>query len=132
MNPDKISFPSTLFQKHPKTVLCLALCILTIAAYWPVKNYPFINYDDGDSVYANNRITSGLHTKNILWAFSLSRTDENEDKQYWHPLSRISHMMDVQLFGVDPHMHHVTNLFFHTLNTILLFLIFYLMSTQMK
>ena len=128
MDCNKINCIGTLFQKYPKTILCIALCILTIAAYWPVKNYPFINYDDGDSVYANKRITSGLTIQNILWAFSLSRADKTEDKQYWQPLSRVSHMMDVQLFGVEPHMHHVSNLFFHTLNTLLLFLIFSLMT----
>jgi len=131
MNPDKIYFLTTFFQKHPKTILCLILCMLTIAAYWPVKNYPFINYDDGDSVYANSKITSGLSIQNILWAFSLSRTETNEDKQYWHPLARISHMMDVQLFGVDPHMHHMSSLFFHTLNTLLLFLVFFLMTGKL-
>jgi len=131
MNPNKINPLSALFQRHPKTILCLFLCILTISAYWPVKNYPFINYDDGDSVYANSRITSGLSIQNILWAFSLSRTETNEDKQYWHPLARISHMMDVQLFGVDPHLHHVSNLFFHTLNTLLVFLVFFLMTGEL-
>ena len=46
MNSDKINLISTLFQKHPKTILCFVLCILTISAYWPVKNYPFIHFDD--------------------------------------------------------------------------------------
>ena len=128
VSSDKNNPLKTLFRKIPKTILCLTLCILAISAYWPVKNYPFINYDDGDSVYANSKITSGFNIQNILWAFSLSRTETNEDKQYWHPLARISHMMDVQLFGVDPHMHHMSNLFFHTLNTLLLFMVFSLMT----
>ena len=128
MHSDKINFIGNLFQKHPKTILCIALCILTIAAYWPVKNYPFINLDDSDSVYGNKHITSGLTVQNVVWAFSLSRADKTEDKQYWQPMARVSHMIDVSLFGVDPHKHHVTNLFFHTANTLLLFLVFFMMT----
>jgi protein O-mannosyl-transferase len=126
MDSNKFYFLNSFFRKHPKAILCLVLCILTISAYWPVKNYPFINYDDGDSVHANSKITSGLSIQNILWAFSLSKTET-----YWLPLARISHMMDVQLFGVDPHMHHMSNLFFHTLNTLLLFLVFFLMTGEL-
>ena len=125
MNFKKINFLKTLFQKHPKTILCLALCILTIAAYWPVKNYPFINYDDGPYVYDNSHVKSGLSIQNIIWAFDIAA---DEDKHYWHPLTSISHMIDIQLFGLNPHMHHLSNLFFHTLNTILLFLVFSLMT----
>ena len=131
MNSDKINFISTLFQKHPKIILCIALCILTIAAYRPVKNYPFINFDDNLYVFNNNHVKSGLSIQNILWAFSLSDTKLDEGKFYWHPLTWVSHMIDVQLFGVDPHMHHVSNLFFHTLNTLLLFMVFYLMTRQL-
>ena len=131
MNSDKINFIGTLFQKHPKIILCIALCILTIAAYRPVKNYPFINFDDNLYVYNNNHVKSGLSIQNILWAFSLSDTKLDEGKFYWHPLTWVSHMIDVQLFGVDPHMHHVSNLFFHTLNTLLLFMVFYLMTRQL-
>lgn len=128
MNFSKLSRLKTLFQNHPKTIFCIALCILTIAAYWPVKEYPFIGYDDGAYVFSNSKVTSGLTVQNILWAFSLSDATLEEGQYYWHPLALISHMTDVQLFGVDPHMHHMSNLFFHTLNTILLFLIFSLMT----
>jgi len=128
MNSDKINLISTLFQKHPKTILCFVLCILTISAYWPVKNYPFIHFDDGPYVYENTRVASGITIKNILWAFSLSGAAADKDQNYWHPLALISHMMDVQLFGMNPHMHHASNLFFHTLNAILLFLVFSLMT----
>ena len=137
MNSDKMSCLKTIFQKHPKTILCLALCILTIAAYWPVKTYPFIGFDDGAYVFSNSKVTSGITVQNILWAFSLSDAAlpvydaKLKDGQfYWHPLTMISHMIDVQLFGVDPHMHHVSNLLFHTLNTILLFLVFFMMTGE--
>jgi len=128
MNSNKINFLSTFFQKHPKTILCFVLCILTIAAYWPVKNHPFIDFDDGPYVYKNTKVASGITIENILWAFSLSGAAADKDQNYWHPLALISHMMDVQLFGMNPHIHHASNLFFHTLNAILLFLVFSLMT----
>ena len=131
MNSLKISFLKTLFQKHPKTILCLGLCILTIAAYWPVKNYPFINLDDGPYVYHNSKVTSGLTAQNVLSVFSISDAARNKDIPYWLPLAQISHMIDVQLFGMDPHMHHMSNLFFHMLNSILLFLVFSLMTGEL-
>src|SRR5262249_4087309 len=41
----------------------------------------------------------------------------------WHPLTWISHMMDVRFFGFDAGPHHVVNLLFHIANALLLFLI---------
>jgi len=41
----------------------------------------------------------------------------------WHPLTWLSHMLDCQLFGLDPGGPHLTNLFFHTANSLLLFLL---------
>jgi tetratricopeptide (TPR) repeat protein len=128
MNFGKINFINALFQNHPKTILCFALCIMTISAYWPVKNYPFIHFDDGPYVYENTKVRSGLTIPNIIWAFSLSGAAADKDQNYWHPLALISHMVDVELFGVDPHLHHMSNLFFHSINAILLFLVFSLMT----
>ena len=130
MHSDKINFSSTLLHKYPKTILCLALCTLTIATYWPVTGFPFINFDDNLYVFENSHVKSGLSIQNILWTISLSDAATDENKNYWHPLTWISLMIDVQLFGVDAQMHHASNLFFHTLNVILLFLLFYRLTGE--
>jgi hypothetical protein len=41
----------------------------------------------------------------------------------WHPLTWISHMVDVQLFGLNGGAHHLTNLVLHVANTLLLFVL---------
>ena len=60
---------------------------------------------------------AGWTTEGFNWAFTTTH------HRHWHPLTWLSHMTDVQLFGLDAGRHHLTSLFFHIVNTILLFLI---------
>lgn len=118
-------------KKYQNVLISIFLCFITISAYWPVRNYPFINFDDGGYVTENSHVQKGISLQNILWAFSpsTSTTDEKNDQvDYWHPLTWISHMLDCQMFKLNPHLHHMSNLFFHVLNTILLFLAFVKMT----
>lgn len=101
---------------NQKSLLCLALALVTIVVYWRVSGYDFIGLDDPSYVYENSHVSSGLTRANIYWAFT--STDLN-----WHPLTWLSHMVDVQLFGLSPAPHHLVNLLFHVLNTLLLFLL---------
>ncbi len=99
----------------------LLVCI-TLCAYWGVWNHHFINYDDYEYVVENISVREGLSTDSVLWAFtSTSRSN-------WHPLTWLSHMVDVEFFGLDPGMHHLTNLLFHIINTLLLFTVLKRMS----
>src|ERR1043166_1339996 len=98
------------------TVLISALLVaVTFATFWPVLHHPFITFDDPDYVAANAHVASGLTTQNILWAF---RTGAGGN---WHPLTWLSHMLDVEVFGLSPGGHHLTNLCFHAANSLLLF-----------
>ncbi|HTD68321.1 MAG TPA: tetratricopeptide repeat protein [Candidatus Limnocylindria bacterium] len=107
-----------------KLYLCLALIILTVATYWPVKNHEFVNYDDPDYITANPVVRQGLTAHGVAWAFQ----NLHAEKTYWHPLTWISHLIDVHLFGLTPAGHHLGNLLFHTLNVVLLFWILYRMT----
>jgi protein O-mannosyl-transferase len=98
-------------------LICLVLTGSVLAVYWPVTRHSFINYDDSQYVIENTHVTTGLTWENIKWAFSAGYASN------WHPLTWISHMLDVQLFGLKPGAHHITNLIFHTANTLLLFLV---------
>lgn len=120
MNTDK----KPLFTINRELLVCLILVIVTLTVYWNVSHYDFINYDDGEYVSENRQIQSGLTKENLEWSFSLH---ENK-KFYWHPLTWISHMLDVELYGLDPGRHHLTNVIFHVFNTILLFLILHRMT----
>jgi len=90
---------------------------MTLAVYWQVLGYDFVNYDDDGYIIENPSVREGLTKKSILWAFTSFHIGN------WHPLTWISHMLDCELFGLKPGMHHLTNLIFHIANTLLLFLV---------
>lgn len=87
----------------------------TAGLYWHVLFNDFINYDDTAYVTNNPYIRSGLTLKGIVWAFSTTYICN------WHPLTWVSHMLDIQLFGLNPVGHHLVNVLFHLANTFLLF-----------
>ncbi|MGC9963972.1 MAG: tetratricopeptide repeat protein [Syntrophobacteraceae bacterium] len=98
--------------------ICLFLAAITILAFLQIDRCDFINFDDPSYVSENVHIQNGVTVEAIRWAFTTTY------QANWHPLTWMSHMLDVQLFGLNPRRHHLTNLFFHIANTILLFLIF--------
>jgi hypothetical protein len=91
---------------------------MVLAVYWPAGNYPFINLDDDQYVYENIHVQRGLTWEGITWAFTTTYAAN------WHPLTWISHMMDVEMFGLDAGWHHRVNVFLHCMNTVLLFIVF--------
>ena len=98
--------------------LCAALVLVTFAAFRSLLSSAFINFDDPLYVTENVHVQMGFSPGSIAWAFT---TTEGAN---WHPQTWLSHMLDVQFFGLDPHRHHLTSLLFHMLNTVLLFLLF--------
>jgi tetratricopeptide (TPR) repeat protein len=111
-----ISVPADLKPFHKRRVTCLLLVLLTLALYWPVTDHRFINFDDDQYVTGNFHVNAGLTWSGIVWAFQSGYAHN------WHPLTWISHMLDCQLFRLNPAGHHLTNLLFHIANTVLLFL----------
>lgn len=99
-------------------IVCLFLVLATLTVYWQVRNYSFVVYDDGLYITDNQHVRAGLNIENIFWAFS------NTCSSNWHPLTWISHMLDVQLYGMNPGSHHMTNVLFHIVNSMLLFIVF--------
>lgn len=98
-------------------LLCSFLAVLTAAVYFPVCTYPFVNYDDQYYVVQNPHVREGLSFDTLVW--SLTTTEEAN----WHPLTWLSHALDCQLFGLHAGWHHLTSLFIHELNVLLLFLL---------
>ena len=101
-----------------RRALALALAILTLLLYWPVRNHDFLNYDDHLYVTENKTVQQGLTLEGVAWAFNAPHVSN------WHPVTWLSHMLDCTLFGLDAGAHHVVNLLFHVANTVLLFLLF--------
>ena len=107
-----------LFHQHGLALLIgLFLMIITFAAFEQVRTCAFINFDDNIYVTENLYVQSGLTLKGVIWAFSRIHAG------HWHPLTWLSHMLDCQLYGLNPSGHHLTNLAFHIANTLLLFLV---------
>jgi tetratricopeptide (TPR) repeat protein len=103
--------------QRPRLELALAaaLAALTIGVYAPVRTFEFVNYDDNLYVVNNPHVTQGISADNVVWSLTAF---ENGN---WHPLTLLSHMLDVQVFGLDPAGHHAVNLAFHVVNALLLF-----------
>jgi tetratricopeptide (TPR) repeat protein len=93
----------------------LALTILTWMVFGQTLSHPFVEYDDPNYVYANPEITAGLTGHGLVTAFT------GIHARNWHPLTTISHMLDCQLFGLNPAGHHFSSVLFHTLAALLLF-----------
>ena len=100
-------------------LIASAICILLAGIVWiafgQTLHHEFVNYDDGPYVYSNPRIASGLSLANLLWAFT------HVHSANWHPLTTISHMLDCQLYDLQPWGHHLTNILLHAAAVILLF-----------
>src|SRR5258706_7932236 len=91
------------------------LFLATVAAYAQIFRFDFVNYDDPDYVTDNAHVRAGITPEGVRWAFA-SGDDAN-----WLPLTRLSHLLDVQLFGLRSGFHHLTNVLLHALSTLLLF-----------
>ncbi|MDF1591850.1 MAG: tetratricopeptide repeat protein [Desulfobacterales bacterium] len=105
-------------SKQRDLLICLFLILSTLAVYWQVKDYKFVYYDDNKYVSENPHVLNGLTVESIIWAFTTKQSSN------WHPVTWLSHMLDIQLFGPNPGRHHQTNLFFHILNALLIFAVF--------
>lgn len=102
--------------KRPLSAVAI-LIIVTVLAYWPVTRAGFINYDDNDYVTENPRVQNGLTWKGVVWAFTSNHASN------WHPLTWLTHMLDVECFGKSAVGPHCVNLGMHVANTVLLFLL---------
>jgi len=102
---------------NKKRFCYIAIFALIIIAYWQLPGNDFINYDDPVYVTENPCVSQGITPVGVAWAFSTTHAGN------WHPLTWLSHMLDVQLFGLNAAAHHVISLLFHLANSLLLFTI---------
>ncbi|MGA2114565.1 MAG: tetratricopeptide repeat protein [Bryobacteraceae bacterium] len=97
----------------------IGIAILLVAAifavYWQTLHFGFVNYDDPDYVTGNVHVRAGLTAGGVAWAFRHSFAGN------WFPLTWLSHMLDVEVFGLDSGLHHLTSVSIHAGSTLLLF-----------
>jgi hypothetical protein len=101
-------------QQKPM-LLGVFLVFATLLLYSPVAEHQFLQFDDGNYVTQNTHVSTGLKLDNMRWAFT-SFYESN-----WHPLTWLSHMVDCQLFALNPKYHHLVNIALHAANVLLLF-----------
>ena len=97
--------------------ILLLLTALTFYAIGSVVDNEFVNYDDPVYVTENAVVAKGITKAGLRWALT-SIYEGN-----WFPITRISHMIDVSLYRLDPRGHHLNSLLIHLANTLLLFVI---------
>lgn len=97
--------------------LGIALWIITYLLYLPAAQFEFISFDDPLFVTHNEHVNQGFTAAGLRWAFTAADID------YWRPLSWVSHMLDVEIFGMDPGGHHRTSVLIHAFNAVILFLV---------
>ena len=117
--PARASAPGMARPRFPVWIMAVLLALVTIALYWPATGHDFINFDDNVYVLENAQVTSGLTLESLQWAFFKPEVGFG----YWHPLTLLSHMVDCQLFGLQPWGHHLTSVLLHAVNTVLVFLL---------
>ena len=117
--PDRISPCSETELRSPGTTLAVCgLLLLAVAlVFGQTVRFEFVNFDDQHYVYENPHTQNGITPQGFVWAFT------SFDANNWHPLTWLSHMLDVQCFGLWAGGHHVTNVLLHALSVIVLFLV---------
>lgn len=98
--------------KHTAAIAFL-LAVVTLAVFFPVIRHDFVHFDDPDYITQNSHVQAGLTWDGVGWAL---RT--------WHPVTWISLMLDVTLFGDGPGGLHLVNPLLHVGSTVLLFVLF--------
>lgn len=116
---------STPQKKWQTPLICLTITALTLLIYTQVSDHAFLLFDDNIYITGNTHIKDGLSLSNLAWAFS-SFHESN-----WIPLTWISHMVDVQLFGMEARGHHLANVALHLVNSLLLFFLFRRMTATL-
>jgi tetratricopeptide (TPR) repeat protein len=98
-------------------VIGLGLAVLVAASYGAVGAHEFLYCDDDSYVFQNPVVSQGLGWVGVKWAFVAPHVAN------WHPLSWLSHMLDVSLFGLDAGWHHWVSVALHAANALLLFVL---------
>ncbi len=102
----------------PRWAFHLVLALGVLFVYEAVRDFPFVVYDDKALVTENTQVLRGLTRESVIWAFTRS------EQGNYVPLAWLSHMLDVELFGLDARGHHLVNLLLHLTTTLLLFELF--------
>ncbi|PIQ86679.1 MAG: hypothetical protein COV74_03680 [Candidatus Omnitrophica bacterium CG11_big_fil_rev_8_21_14_0_20_45_26] len=110
----------------PVRLFCLLLLILIpFAVFWQVRHFAFLSHDDMFHISENPYLKNGFSWHQFQWIWTVDLTFDSFYADYWHPVTLLSHLLDMQLFGAQAGAHHLMNLAYHLMNVFLLFGLFY-------
>lgn len=118
MNETKTDSVSETAESNRELAVFGVIFLLVLAIYYQAVGFELITFDDKLYVYDNPAVLSGLSAESIKWAFTAFHSAN------WHPLTWLSHMLDVTMFGGNAGGHHAVNVFLHLANSILSFVVF--------
>jgi len=101
--------------KYRSVLISVFLVSITFGTFWPVLKHELVRYDDDKYVTENPHVTGGMTLQSVVWAFTRPHF------YMWHPLTSLSHLLDYELFGLNPFGHHLTSLLLHIANVLLVF-----------
>jgi len=111
-------------------VIAACLVVLVAVTYWQVRHFEYLNWDDTGFVQFNPHVQGGLSVEGIRWAFSAELLFATRNSDYWIPITHLSRMVDVELFGAGPSGPHLVNALIHGLATALLFSFLWLATAK--
>jgi len=91
-----------------------ALVVLILIIYAQVGTHTFLNYDDDQYITENAAVKAGLSASALR--FALTSFSPN-----WHPLTWLTYLVDISLFGVRAAPMLYANVLLHIASTLLLF-----------
>ena len=123
----RVARPTQLARRFRRSELLIAaaLAVATLAVYGQVISHQFINFDDDVYITLNAHVLHGVNWQDVKWAFTTAHGG------YAHPVTWLTHQFDYQLHGAWAGGHHLTNVVLHTINALLLFLLFWRMTREL-
>ena len=113
---------------HERVRLLVVCCLLLLTVLWvynPATEHEFTDCDDDAYIYLNPQVSRGLNWENVKWSLTSSAAGN------WHPLTWLSHMLDVECYGIHPGTepwkgpeaggHHFTSILLHAVGAMVLF-----------
>ena len=108
-------------DREPSPIRPLLACALLVlmggAVHGQVVTFDCVSYDDPQYVTDRALVRAGFTREGFVWA-ATSHQGAN-----WFPVTRLSHMLDAELWGMAPGGHHASNLVLHLANAVLLFMV---------
>jgi hypothetical protein len=93
----------------------ILLAVPVWIVYGQTFSHTFVHLDDPEYITRNPEVRSGITARTVVWAFT------SFEQSNWHPITWLSHMLDVDLFGLWAGGHHLMQVFLHTMSTLILF-----------